>query len=338
MLAPANDAVCGYHVVVNSLCGYKNDLIIYASAVKESLLSRYRAVTIRLSIFALAIGAMVACSPLTALNALTPSGTYQRATAAYGSGPRQQLDVYTPRAATGPAPVVVFFYGGTWNSGARERYAFVGEALASRGIVAVIADYRLYPQVRYPAFLEDGAQAVAWTVREIDRFGGNPDRLFVMGHSSGAYNAAMIALDPRWLATVGLSPRILDGWIGLAGPYDFLPIQNPDVKPVFHHPDTPPESQPINHVESGLPPALLVASRNDDLVNPVRNTGGLGEKLRAAGVPVKTVYYANTSHTSLIGAMSRPLRMLAPVLDEVERFVKSRSPANVNAVAIEEKR
>ena len=118
--------------------------------------------------------------------------------------------------------MVVFFYGGSWNSGSRDDYGFVGEALASRGIVVVIADYRLYPQVRYPAFLQDNAHAVAWTYQHIAEHGGDPHQLYVMGHSSGAYNASMLALDPRWLKAVNLSPTMLKGWIGLAGPYDFL--------------------------------------------------------------------------------------------------------------------
>jgi acetyl esterase/lipase len=138
--------------------------------------------------------------------------------------------------------VVVFFYGGSWNSGSRVDYRFVGEALASRGIVTVVADYRLYPQVRYPLFLRDGARAVAWTKAHIREFSGNPQRLYVMGHSSGGYNAAMLALDGEWLAAVGMSPRDLRGWIGLAGPNDFLPIKNPEVRPVFYWPDSPLQS------------------------------------------------------------------------------------------------
>lgn len=281
-----------------------------------------RKIVFGLSAIAVALGAIAACSPLTALNVLTPDGTYDRITASFGPHPRHKLDVYTPQKRDGAAPVVVFFYGGTWNSGDRGKYAFLGEALASRGIVTVIADYRLYPEVRYPAFLEDGAQAVAWTVNNIGKYGGDPKQLFVMGHSSGAYNAAMIALDPRWLKTVGLTPDIFQGWMGLAGPYDFLPIKNPDVKPVFFHPNTPPESQPINHADADAPPTLLMAARGDDLVNPVRNTGGLAERLRDAGVPVTEIYYDDVSHTSLIGAFSRPLRGLAPALDEVVRFVE----------------
>jgi len=270
------------------------------------------------------LGVMAACSPLTALNVLTPSGTYVKTgDIAYGADPRQKLDVYTPHDIKNTAPVVVFFYGGNWNSGNRADYEFVGEALASRGIVAVVADYRLYPQVRYPGFLEDGAHAVAWTAKEIRRYGGDPKRLYVMGHSAGAYNAAMIALDSRLLAAVGMTPAALRGWIGLAGPYDFIPIENKDTRPVFFFPDTPPESQPINHVTASAPPALLIASNNDDLVNPVRNTGGLAKRLRAAGVPVTEIYFDRTSHTTLIAAMSRPLRGLAPVLETVERFVAS---------------
>ncbi|PTT27515.1 alpha/beta hydrolase [Pseudomonas sp. HMWF021] len=267
------------------------------------------------------------CSPVKLLNALTPEDTFTRtAGIAYGSDPRQKLDVYVPRHAQAGAPVVVFFYGGSWNSGDRADYAFVGEALASRGIVAVLADYRLYPQVRYPSFLEDGAQAVAWTRAHIREFSGNPQRLYLMGHSSGAYNAAMLALDSSLLGAAGMSPKDLSGWIGLAGPYDFLPIENPDVRPVFFWPDSPPQSQPINHVSHGAPPALLIAATRDTLVNPTRNTGGLARKLREAGVPVQDLYYARPSHVTLVATLSRPLRRLAPVLDQVVAFIRHTPP------------
>jgi acetyl esterase/lipase len=274
------------------------------------------------------LAACVACSPLNALNALTPSASYRKsADISYGADPRQKLDIYAPRDVAVGAPVVVFFYGGNWRMGDRADYAFVGEALASRGILAVIADYRLYPEASYPGFLEDSAAAVAWTARKVRSYGGNPERLFVMGHSAGAYNAAMVALDARWLGTQGMQPSALRGWIGLAGPYDFLPIENPDVKPVFHFPDTPPSSQPINHVSAGAPPALLIASTNDSLVNPVRNTGHLASRLREAGVGVETLYYERTSHATLVATLSRPLRSLAPVLEDVERFVASHGAA-----------
>ena len=264
-----------------------------------------------------------ACSPVKLLNALTPDSTFDKtAGIAYGDDPRQKLDVYVPRHALPDAPVVVFFYGGSWNSGAREDYNFVGEALASRGIVAVVADYRLYPQVRYPLFLQDAARAVAWTKAHIREFSGNPQRLYLMGHSSGGYNAAMLALDGDLLAAAGMSPKDLRGWIGLAGPYDFLPIENPAVRPVFFWPDSPPQSQPINHVSRGAPPALLIAASEDDLVNPTRNTGGLAHKLRAAGVPVQDFYYSRPNHITLVATLSRPLRGLAPVLDQVVGFIK----------------
>lgn len=277
-----------------------------------------------LQAFTLALTAfLAACSPIKVLNALTPSSTFTKTSAiAYGTAPRQQLDIYRPAPAISHAPVVVFFYGGSWNNGSKDDYGFVGEALASRGIVVVIADYRLYPQVRYPAFLQDGAQAVAWTYQHIAEYGADPSQLYVMGHSSGAYNASMLALDARWLNEVGLSPAIFKGWIGLAGPYDFLPIENRDVQPVFFFPDSPPESQPINHVSRDAPPSLLIASTDDELVNPNRNTGGLATKLRAAGVPVEAFYFTRTSHATLVASISRPLRWLAPVLERVTAFIK----------------
>lgn len=271
-----------------------------------------------------------ACSPLHTINALSPgSASTPTLNLSYGALPRQRLDVYTPRIGRGPFPVVVFFYGGNWTSGERADYAFVGRALASRGMVAVVADYRLYPQAHYPELLADSAQAVAWTVAHVAGYGGDVRQVFVMGHSAGAYNAAMVALDPALLAVHGLTPDALRGWIGLAGPYDFIPIANPEVKPVFFAPATPADSQPINHVHPGAPPALLIAARHDKLVDPVRNTAGLAARLRANAVPVTEQYFDRVSHTTLVGSISAPLRLLAPTLDTVTRFIETGAAAAV---------
>jgi acetyl esterase/lipase len=273
--------------------------------------------------------ALAGCSPLTIVNGLTPSGTYTlSADIAYSSEARDKLDVYQPRETDQRSmprsgyPVVVFFYGGSWNSGERGDYRFVGEALASQGIVAVVADYRLYPQVRYPDFLTDRALAVAWAKREAPRYGGDANRLFVMGHSSGGYNAAMVALDPRWLAAAGLSPSALAGWIGLAGPYDFLPIKNKKAQPVFFYPNYPPGSQPIDYASKAAPPTFLGVAASDDVVNPERNSRQMADKLRAAGVPVTLKIYPRANHYTLIGAFARPLRGFGPVLEDVAAFVQ----------------
>jgi acetyl esterase/lipase len=275
---------------------------------------------------ATALALLAACSPLAVLNVFVPAGDYHFATAPYGDRTRQQLDVYRPLTARGPAPVVVFLYGGSWRFGDRADYRFVGEALASRGIVAVVADYRLYPEVRYPQFVRDSAGAVAWTLREIAGYGGDPGRVFVMGHSAGAYNAAMVALDPRWLRAWGASPTMLAGWIGLAGPYDFLPIAGADIRPVFDFPDTPADSQPIAHVGPGSPPALLLAAAHDGIVDPQRNSAQLAARLGAAGDRVSLRMYDGVNHLTLIAAMATPLRALAPVLDAVTEFVAAPAP------------
>jgi acetyl esterase/lipase len=277
---------------------------------------------------------LAGCSPLAIVNGLTPSGTYTlSADIAYGPEARDRLDVYQPHetaqrpAPRGGYPVVVFFFGGSWNTGERGDYRFVGEALASQGIVAVVADYRLYPQVRYPDFLIDSALAVAWAKREASHYGGDASRLFVMGHSSGGYNAAMVALDPRWLAAAGLTPSALAGWIGLAGPYDFLPIKNKKAQPVFFHPNYPPGSQPIDYVSKAAPRTFLGAAASDDIVNPERNSRQMADKLRAAGVPVTFKIYPRANHYTLIGAFAWPLRGFGPVLDDVAAFVRSDAAA-----------
>ncbi len=286
------------------------------------------------------VASLIACSGVGTLNALTPrSAAAVEAGVAYGALPRQRLDVYRP-TSTAPAagwPVVVFFYGGTWTSGERGDYLFLGQALASRGVLALVADYRLYPEVRYPEFVQDSALAVAFGLEHATRLGGDPRRVFVMGHSAGGYNAAMVALDPRWLAAAGHAPRELAGWIGLAGPYDFFPTDNPQAQPVFFHPDYPAHAQPIDVLTpaSGaapgastlqLPRAFLAAPENDRVVSPERSTRQLAHRLQAAGVPVVLKVYPRASHTTLVGAFAWPLRWVAPVLDDVAGFVDSAPP------------
>ena len=275
----------------------------------------------------LALGLLAACSPLTLLNGAVPEdGSNVTAGLAYGTLPRQHLDVYRPTDAT-HAPVVVFFYGGGWRSGERADYRFVGDALAARGIVAVVADYRLYPEAGFPAFLRDAALAVAWTQRHIGDYGGDPARVFVAGHSAGGYIAAMLALDKRWLAAAGSSPASLAGWIGLAGPYAFLPIEARGVRPVFGYPDTPADSQPIHHVSRHAPPGLLLTGAADTTVDPRRNSVGLADALHEAGACAQLVQYPDLGHKLLVGALSRPLRWRAPVLDDVSAFVSRPCPS-----------
>jgi acetyl esterase/lipase len=276
----------------------------------------------------IASAALGACSPLDIVNGLTATDTYVATPSLeYGSDPRQKLDVYQPRPPAGTQtprdgyPVVVFFHGGSWSGGERGDYRFIGEALASQGIVAVVVEYRLYPQVRYPDFLTDCARAVAWTLREAARYGGDARRLYLMGHSSGAYNAAMLALDPRWLTAAGIAPSALAGWVGLAGPYDFLPIASVAAQPVFNHPDYPAGSQPIDYASKAAPRTFLGTATTDEVVDPGRNTKQLAEKLRAAGVPVTLRIYARASHYTLIGAFAHPLRGMEPVLRDVVEFV-----------------
>jgi acetyl esterase/lipase len=264
------------------------------------------------------------CSITEVLNATTPGFGLKQATGiAYGQDIRQRLDVYWPQKPAPAARTVLFFYGGSWNSGARQEYAFVGKALAAQGITTVVADYRLFPQVRYPAFLQDCASAARFCVDRLSNTTGTPlGSFYLMGHSAGAYNAAMLALDPRWLAQVNLSAQQLSGWIGLAGPYDFLPITVPEVKPVFGHPDVPPDSQPLFFANQKAIRTFLGVADPDPLVNPKRNSEALASLLRARGTEVVFRRYPSTNHGSLVGSISLPLRWLDPVLTDIVSFIQ----------------
>ncbi|HSW08951.1 alpha/beta hydrolase [Aquabacterium sp.] len=280
-----------------------------------------------------AAAALVLASPAVALNGLAAVNSLRVAHAlAYGSLPRQRYDLYRPASAAPPGgwPLVVFFYGGAWNRGERADYRFVGEALAARGMLVMVADYRLHPEVKYPEFLHDCAQATAHALGQARSWGADDKRIYLMGHSAGAYNVAMLALDARWLAPTGHSARELAGWIGLAGPYDFLPIKTPEVQAAFHHPNVPPDSQPLRHIapDAAVPgvPALLIVGAKDQRIDPVRNTRGLAIALREAGTAVRLREYDGLSHETAVAALAWPLQRLAPVLDEVADFVQASAP------------
>ena len=264
---------------------------------------------------------LASCSPLALVNGLAPSRTYRASVGhSYGAHQRQRLDVYRPAEQLERSPLVVFFYGGNWKSGARADYLFVGEALASRGFVALIPDYRLHPEVRFPAFLEDCAQAVAWALSHANQAGADPRQVFLMGHSAGAYNAAMLALDARYLRAAGVSQGQIRGWIGLAGPYDFLPLQTDVSKAVFGFPDTPLDTQPIHFVTRASPAALLATGDRDSVVRP-ENTRRLAARLREHAVQVREIIYPGVSHVMLVGSLAAAYRSFAPVLDDVAAFV-----------------
>ncbi len=243
---------------------------------------------------------LCACRPVDALNALTTDNGYRlSADLRYGEDARQMLDVYRPeRPRADPAPVVVFFYGGYWNSGDRGDYRFVGQLLASEGFVVVIPDYRLYPAVRYPAFLEDGAAALRWTQDRIAGYGGDPRRIALMGHSAGAYNAMMLGLDRRWLSAAGFDDSRLCGIVGLAGPYDFA-FDTDLLRGVFGVARNPAEALPITYAGNPSPPVLLVTGDADETVDP-SNSVRLERRLAAAGHPVRRRDYAGLDHIDVV--------------------------------------
>jgi acetyl esterase/lipase len=272
---------------------------------------------------AFCLGALILMiDPLGSFNALMPKDRASARVAEgvrYGEGPRRSLDVYAPRApAARPRPVILFLYGGSWNSGRRQGYAFAARALAAQGFVVVVPDHRLVPEVRYPDFLADCAAAVRWTRAQAARFGGDGERIVLIGHSAGAYNAAMLALDP---ALLGPDRGAIRGFAGLAGPYDFLPFDDPATIAAFGRWSEPAATQPVRHAAAGAPPALLLHGEADTRVKP-RNSRALAARLQAAGGEVRLKLYPGLGHVGILAALALPFRRQAPVLADLAAFAR----------------
>lgn len=277
---------------------------------------------LRIAVVSLLSLLSAACSGQFWANALTPRWGYDRhADIAYGDLERQTLDVYVPNERADGAPVVVFFYGGSWQNGSKEGYRFVGQALASRGIIAVLPDYRLYPPTVFPGFVEDGAKATAWAYRHAADYGGQPEHLLVSGHSAGAHIAALLATDKHYLADAGISIADLAGFVGMSGPYDFLPIEDPVLQDIFAPKSSWPQSQPINFVDGDEPPMLLMHGDADETVYP-KNSRNLAEKINDSGGSAILKLYPGVTHIGLIAPLAAPLRMTGSELDDFADFVK----------------
>lgn len=273
-----------------------------------------------------AAAAAGACSPgglLTRFDRISRGGVARRATGlSYGADPRQRLDIWAP-AGPSPAggwPTIIFFYGGGWASGNRGDYGFAAAGLASRGFVVAVPDYRLVPEVRFPTFIEDCALAVRWVGDHSADYGGDRRRLALCGHSAGAYNAAMIALDRHYLRDAGADPRSVRAAALLAGPYDFYPFTEDYGRNALGNWPVPAETQPITFARGDAPPMLLLHGSDDRTAYP-RNSINLAKRLRDLGAPVTLKLYPGKGHVDLVASLSRTLRGRTPALDDVASFL-----------------
>jgi acetyl esterase/lipase len=242
----------------------------------------------------------------------------------YGGGVRQQLDIWVPSDAARDAglPVVVFLYGGGWHSGAREDYGFAGRAFAGEGFVTVIPDYRLAPKHRWPDFLEDSAAAVAWVRANIAAHGGDPDRIALAGHSAGAYNAAMLALDGKWMRGAGSDPSVIRGVATLAAPLDFLPLEKGgSADKAMGHVRPTENTQPIRFAHSAAPPLWLATGDEDTTVRP-HNSRNLHAAITAVGGRAELRIYAGVGHQGIVMALAQPFRARSTVLDDASDFLR----------------
>ena len=292
---------------------------------KQTLLPR-KLMRSPLAILPVAAAFLTGCSPLYVLDTLVPAGEYNVTPGiSYGDLPRQKLDVYRPAKPDATAPVIVFFYGGSWKSGERGQYRFVGEALTRRGYTVAVPDYRLYPDVTFPAFMTDAARAMRWVKKNIATKDGKSRPLFIGGHSAGAHIAALLATDRRYLNEEGLSPESICGVIGLAGPYVFDPKKYRSTRAVFAGLESTDIARPVKRISGKIPPFLLLHGDNDTTVLPY-NTTEFAAGLRKAGNAAQTRILPGIGHSKILLSISEPFDDIAPVNDWISEFIAAQVP------------
>ena len=262
---------------------------------------------------------LASCSPFTLLDGLGPNGGYTKIpSVAYGSSSRQQLDVYQPTVSRNGI-VVVFFYGGGWSMGQRAEYRFVAQTLTRQGATVVVADYRLHPEVVFPEFMHDAAAAVAWTYHHIAQYGGDPTKIYLLGHSAGAHIATLLALDTQYLQLQGVNATILAGVVGLSTPADFAATLDAKYRPVFVDQARLELAQPIRYARADAPPMLLQHGADDTLVLP-RNSEVLAQAIQAAGGQARARIYPDKGHSGMLLIFSEVLGRSA-ILDDTLDFL-----------------
>ena len=241
----------------------------------------------------------------------------------YGPASEQKLDIYLPAEDTAvQREVIVFFYGGRWTSGAKEDYRFVGKTLADRGFIVIIPDYRKYPQIRFPTFIQDGAMVLAWTFDNIENYHGSRSSIHVAGHSAGAHIGALLTSDPHYLADIGkVRARVIRSFAGLAGPYDFTPDE-PDLKDMFGPQGNYPFMRATTFIDGKQPPMLLLYGASDTTVN-FSNLQNLHWAILSRGGTVKSVIYPDTDHVGILLGLSWLNSEDAPVVKDMTSFFKT---------------
>ena len=267
----------------------------------------------------LCAGLLGGCAPFPVLNSLGSDSAYRTvSTVRYGNETRQQLDVYQPAVAR-KGIVVVFFYGGGWQTGQRDEYRFVAQALTRYGATVIIPDYRTYPTGVFPDFMHDAAAAVAWTQRHIAEYGGDPKKIYLVGHSAGAHIATLLALDKQYLVTQGLGTDILAGVVGLAAPTDFAATLEAKYRPAFGNQTELERAQPIRYARADAPPLLLQHGADDSVVLP-KNSLALAERITTLGGQARAQIYPDKGHPGLILFFSRLFGGSA-ILDDTLDFI-----------------
>lgn len=275
-------------------------------------------------VFFLLLVLLAGCSPLAYVNFQVSRTLQTTKDIAYGSETGQLLDVYS-RSDSPSKGVIVFVHGGYWDTGTKNDYPFLADSFTELGYTTVTVGYRLVPTVTFPGYVEDIALAVKWTVDNIAQYGGNPEKIFLMGHSAGAHIAGLVAFDERYLQRQGLPSNTIDGFIGLAGPYDFLPVAPEDVRsiaalgPIETYADT----QPINFVDSNDPPAFIGYTLKDRTVNP-NNSIRFAQKIREVGGSLEEHVYDGVNHVTILGAVARASRFFnEAILEDITAFLET---------------